>query len=183
MGHPAGLTVQRCRERRISWWCTGVHMYAYGLHMCGWRLLEVRKMARIKWVQQRLDNWGMWASRGGAGSAGYASKCVLARWAESDAWERNCYGSLVIPVSESEALETDRAITSFKDTRRPLARALVLVYVMDLGVVEAALRERVAVSTMHARLSQADMAIAMWLEDRAEEAKRRQVTAHRGFTG
>lgn len=91
---------------------------------------------------------------------------------ESDTWARNRCGASVIPVSEAEALETDRAISSFKDTRRALARSLVLVYVMDFGVLEAAHRERVSPSTMHARLAQADLAIAMWLEDRSVEAKR-----------
>lgn len=36
-------------------------------------------------------------------------------------------GGSVIPVREAQALETDRAIATFKDTRRPLAKALVLV--------------------------------------------------------
>lgn len=36
-------------------------------------------------------------------------------------------GGSVIPVSEAQALETDRAIATFKDTRRPLTKALVLV--------------------------------------------------------
>lgn len=146
-------------------------------------------MARIKWVQQRLENWGMWASRGGMGSSGFASVSVLAGWVESDAWARNRCGGSVIPVSEAEALETDRAIASFKDTRRPLAKALVLVYVMDFGVVEAAYRERVAESTMHARLSQADIAVAMWLEDRAAEMEKKRealrpaLRSQRSFTG
>lgn len=140
-------------------------------------------MARIKWVQQRLENWGMWASRGGAGSGGFASASVLAGWVESDAWARNRCGGSVIPVSESDALETDRAIASFKDTRRPLAEALVLVYVYDFGVLEAAYRARVAESTMHARLSQADQAVAMWLEDRQAEAQRKRETMRGSFTG
>lgn len=33
----------------------------------------------------------------------------------------------MIPVSEAQALETERAIAMFEDTRRPLAKALVLV--------------------------------------------------------
>lgn len=146
-------------------------------------------MARIKWVQQRLENWGMWASRGGAGSSGYASQSILAGWVESDAWARNRCGASVIPVCEAEALETDRAIASFKDTRRPLAKALVLVYVLDFGVLEAAHRAGVAESTMHARLTQADIAVAMWLEDRAaelvkkREAARAASNSQRSFTG
>lgn len=141
-------------------------------------------MARIKWVQQRLDNWGMWASRGGAGSGGFPTESVLAAWAaaEDRQWDRNRCGGTVIPVSESEALETDRAIASFKDTRRPLAEALVLVYVYDFGVLEAAHREHVAESTMHARLGQADVAIAMWLEDRAAELQRRRAASRGSFT-
>lgn len=149
--------------------------------MCGMAQLKGWAMARIKWVQQRLENWGMWASRGGAGSGGYASQSILAGWVESDAWARNRCGGSVIPVCEAEALETDRAIASFKDTRRALARALVLVYVQDFGVVEAAFREHVAVSSMHARLSQADAAIAMWLEDRAKEAQRLRESARGSF--
>ncbi len=141
-------------------------------------------MARIKWVQQRLENWGMWASRGGAGSGGYASQSILAGWVESDAWARNRCGASVIPVSEAQALETDRAISSFKDTRRALARSLVLVYVMDFGVLEAAHRERVSASTMHARLAQADLAVAMWLEDRAADAEKKRDAMRAGsFTG
>ncbi|UYL85474.1 hypothetical protein gp19 [Acidovorax phage Aval] len=140
-------------------------------------------MARIKWVQQRLENWGMWASRGGHGSGGYSSQSVLAGWVEMDAWARNRCGGSVIPVSEAEALETDRAIASFKATRPAIAKALILVYVYDFGVVEAAYREKVAQSTMHARLGQADQAIAMWLEDRASELAKRRAVARGSFTG
>jgi len=139
-------------------------------------------MARIKWVQQRLENWGMWASRGGSGSGGFATRSVLGRLAEPDVWARNRCGGSVIPVCEAEALETDRAIASFKDTRPAIAKALILVYVYDFGVVEAAYREKVGQSTMHARLGQADQAIAMWLEDRAAEMQKRREAARGSFT-
>lgn len=135
-------------------------------------------MARIKWVQQRLENWAIWASRGGLGGSGYARESVLASWTTDDVWSRGRYSSgALIPAMEEDALEIDRAITSFKDTRRQLAEALVLVYIRNLGVLEAAHRARVASSTMHARLDQADQAIAMWLEDRAAERVRLQAQA------
>lgn len=142
-------------------------------------------MARIKWVAQRLDNWAIWASRGGAGGSGYASQSVLQDWV-SEVWSRGSYNNVAIPAFEEEAIETDRAIASFKDTRPQLARALVAVYLMDLGVQEAARREHCAASTLHARLDQADMAIAMWLNDRAEERMRARAAiaakARGGFT-
>lgn len=131
-------------------------------------------MARIKWVQQRLENWAIWASRGGSG---YARESVLASWT-SDVWSRGRYSSgALIPAFEEDALEIDRAISSFKDTRPQLAAALVLVYIQNFGVLEAAHRARVDPSTMHARLGQADQAIAMWLEDRAAERLRLQAQA------
>ncbi|WOI43771.1 hypothetical protein [Acidovorax sp. BLS4] len=128
-------------------------------------------MARISWVVKRLENWALWASRGGAGSGGYAKQSVLADWV-SDVWERGSYNSVAIPAFEEEAAETDRAITSFKETRPHLVRALLAVYIQELGVQEAARRDGCAASTMHARLDQADMAIAMWLNDRADEKLR-----------
>jgi len=141
-------------------------------------------MARIKWVQQRLENWGMWASRGGGGSGGYPTESVLAAWAEAEdrQWSRYRCGGTVIPINESEAWEIDRAVASFKDTRPNMYEAVVLVYAYDFGVLEAAYRARVAESTMHARLAQADSAVAMWLEDRAAELLRKRAAARGSFT-
>ncbi len=122
-------------------------------------------MARIEHIKRRLENWGIWASRCEGGASGFATRSILT----VDVWARGTYNGAMIPVFEEEAQETERAVASFKKTRPTLARTVILYHVENLGVLEIAHRERCAQSTVHARLAQADQAVAMWLADRARE--------------
>ena len=129
-------------------------------------------MARLKRIQQRLDNWAIWSSRG-AGGRGFATRSVLA----SDVWSRGSYNHIPIPVLDEEAAETDEAVRALKLGKGHLFKTLEFIYLKDLGVKETALRMQRAQSTIKAQLEQADHAIASWLEERAEEAERRRVAA------
>lgn len=134
-------------------------------------------MARIEHIKQRLDNWGMWASRGEGGATGYATRSILA----VDVWARGTYNGNVIPVFEWEAMETDRAITALKDTRPQLVRTVIGYHLNNWGVSELAHRERCKPSTIHARLALADQAIDLWLSDRDREREQARSRAAESF--
>lgn len=134
-------------------------------------------MARIEWVVERLEHWAIWASRGGAGSTGFAKQSVLANDGGSDTWARGSYRHVAIPVNEEEAAETDRAVSSMRTTRPALVRAVVQVHLNDKPVVDVARAEGCSRAALHARLAAADRAIAMWLTDRAVERDRAQANA------
>lgn len=130
-------------------------------------------MARLKHIQQRLDNWAIWTTRGASGGLGYATRSVLA----SEVWSRGSYNGVPIPVHEEEAAETDQAVLSLKLSRSHLFITLECIYLKDLGIKATAQRMQRAESTVKAQLEQADHAIAAWLDAKAEAAERKRVQA------
>lgn len=130
-------------------------------------------MARLKHIQQRLDNWAIWTMRGASGGLGYATRSVLA----SEVWSRGSYNHVPIPVFDEEASETDQAVRALKLSKSHLFVTLECIYLKDLGVKATARRMHRAESTIKAQLEQADHAIAAWLDARAEERERKRVQA------
>jgi len=65
-------------------------------------------MARIDWVEQRLQNWARWRLMQGSGVLGYAG-VDLTKLADSDAG-RDGYITATIPISDIEAGETDAVV-------------------------------------------------------------------------
>ena len=128
-------------------------------------------MARLKRIQQRLDNWAIWTTRGANGGLGYATRSILA----SEVWSRGSYNGVPIPVEDEEAAETDQAVLSLKLSRSHLFITLECIYLKDLGIKATAQRMQRAESTIKAQLEQADHAIAAWLEAKAVENERKRV--------
>lgn len=130
-------------------------------------------MARLKRIQQRLDNWALWKARQNDSGLGYHTRNILA----VDVWGRGSYGGAIIPHFEQEAEETNQAIEDMKLGKGHLVVTLECIYIKDLGVRATALKMCRAESTIKAQLEQADHAIAAWLEAKAEERERRRVAA------
>lgn len=133
-------------------------------------------MARIKRIQQRLENWALWKVRDDTGALGYATRSVLA----SDVWSRGSYNGMLIPVIEQEAEETNRAIESLRLKRGHLFKTLELYYVKGLGILGTARAMMRAESTIKAQLEQADHAIAEWLDEQVNERERARVNVNKG---
>jgi hypothetical protein len=123
-------------------------------------------MARIEWVQQRLENWALWHEREGGGSLGFASQSSFL----NEAAETSRYRESVVPVDDVDAGITNDAVESMKPERDHLYRTLHLVYLKGTGIKETARLLAKAESTVHAQLGQADAYLSQWFIER----KRRQ---------
>lgn len=131
-------------------------------------------MARIEHIKRRLENWAVWSERNGSGGSGFAKRSVLL----SDVWSRGSYNGVVIPVSEAEAWETDRAVTALKLTQSHLYLTVTLHYLRDMPIKDVALHLGKARSTVLAHLAAADHAVDAWLRARSEAKQ----AAAGGFT-
>lgn len=133
-------------------------------------------MARVEWVKQRLDNWARWKDRQQSHGLGFYTQSAFLRMAVDGGGFRDAS----IPVDDVEASKTDRAVQSLRVPFPHLHRTLELIYLEDTGVPECARQLCRAVSTVHANLALADLQIATYLRQQAEEAE--QVAAKRSST-
>lgn len=109
-------------------------------------------MARIDWVDARLERWAEWLKVGDG--AGYPVRCVL----DAD-WSPPSSGTTptmkVTPAND--APQTDRIVRGFSE--RMLA-TLVAHYVVRMPPAEAAVVLACEVSTVHQRIERAHALIA-----------------------
>lgn len=135
-------------------------------------------MARIEWIEHRLQNWARWKLAAGGGALGYASVSM----AEANA-DRDGYVEAAIPISDVEASETDEAIQRLNPPG--LRLTIVEVYTGRGGIKDKARRLCCGEATVHARVDQAHRQIAEHLNDRKRrrDAERARVEAlQRSFT-
>lgn len=127
-------------------------------------------MARIEWIEHRLQNWARWKLCQGAGALGYASVNL----ADADAG-RDGYAEARVPVSDVEAAETEQAIQHLNPPG--LALTVREVYLGRGGIKDKARRLCCAEATVHARVDQAHRQMQAWLADRQRQrdAERRRV--------
>ena len=123
-------------------------------------------MARIEWIKHRLDNWALWKAREAGDGRGWASQSAFLGTFDADR-----YREARIPIDEVDASVTDQAVEALLPERGHLYRTLQGVYPLALGIRETARQEGVAESTIKARLEQADQALRVWFNERAD-AKR-----------
>jgi hypothetical protein len=133
-------------------------------------------MARIQWVAQRLENWALWKDREASGSIGYASRSSFLRDPGGGG-----YRDAQIPVFDENASITDQAVQSLKADRPAHHETLQLYYIggpkqPKLTALDVARKHGVSERTVHTRLEECDRAIARWLDERAENAKRVSAT-------
>lgn len=122
-------------------------------------------MARIEWVEQRLQNWARWRLCEGAGVLGYAA----VNYADAVNGGRRGYVEAAIPISDVDASETDQAIRRLHPPG--LALTVEEVYVGQGGIRDKALRLCCTEGTVHARIDQAHRQLATDLA--AAQARRR----------
>lgn len=132
-------------------------------------------MARIDWITARLKTWGAWKARREDNGLGFPTVNILL---SAGGGRGSGYRETIVPASEIEAAETDRAIESLKFTKSHLYLTLQHIYVRNAGVKGTAHAMRRAESTIKAQLEQADAELARWFEARREQAE----AAKRSFT-
>lgn len=133
-------------------------------------------MARIEWVKHRLDNWARWKVAGNAHGLGWSSQSVLLSAARADTPQ------VRIPVDEIEAGVTDQAVESLRHKRPHLYRVLQCIYPQGKGVHGTAQACTCSVSTVHSLLGVADLVLARWFADRADQQAQLRESIKKSFT-
>ena len=111
-------------------------------------------MARIEWVRLRLNNWALWKARESSGGLGFKTQCTYLN-VVVDGGHRES----TLPVDDVDAEVTNQAVLSLRGPRQHLYDTLVCIYLQDTGHVRGALKLGCAVSTVKARLEEADRAL------------------------
>jgi hypothetical protein len=138
-------------------------------------------MARIDWVQRRLENWARWHSTMNGGGLGFATQAAFL----NEAVDCDTRQEARIPIDEVEASITNDAVEALKLGYGHLHQTLRLYYLRGEGIKGTARSMRRAESTIHAQLGQADALLATWFADRKRrkeaeaEQLRRQIEAAR----
>lgn len=130
-------------------------------------------MAKIDWIEQRLQNWARWKLTGGAGVLGFAAVNL-----ENADMPREPYADAPIPTSNVEAGETDDAVQRLPGE----LKATVLEAYLGVGTMRQKLeRLHCSATTMHERIGRAHRLLAdhfLAKQDRAK-AERARVEALR----
>lgn len=129
-------------------------------------------MARIDWVDARLQNWARWLASRGHGAMGYAG----VNWgsmASSNAG-RDGYVEAVIPTSDVEASETHGAVARLPSELRA---TIECVYLGTGTTRESCQRLNIAEQTLHKRVERAHVLLAKhWDAKRqAQQAERDRI--------
>jgi predicted DNA-binding protein YlxM (UPF0122 family) len=119
-------------------------------------------VARIDWVEARLNNWALWSARGRNYGQGFASQSSFLNVVV----DGSRYREASIPVDEVEAGITDEAVSALMPDRPRLHETLVLYYLEGLSALGVAQHMHVDRSTVHANLGQADAVLSVWFTDR-----------------
>lgn len=120
-------------------------------------------MARIKWVSERLKRWGAWRARKESNGLGYARSSIFLSVPSGGSPDA------AVPINDLEAAQTDRAVESLRFTRSHLHMVLVLIYVNNTGIKNAARRMARAESTVKSNLEDADHALSEWFDKQATQ--------------
>lgn len=128
-------------------------------------------MARIEWIKLQLQNWALWKVAGNSGGLGFSSQAAFL------AMKVDCSRESPLPVDEIDAEKMDRAVESLKLGKGHLHKTLQLHYIKGLGIPDVAREMHRAVSTIHAQLDQADVALREWFNVETEKRERRNPSA------
>lgn len=118
-------------------------------------------MARIKWVQDRLEEWGRWCRQSESGSLGFPRQSAFVRLGPSSG--RN---ECVVPTISIQASEIDDAVKSLQLSQSHLFLVVKLTYADGLPRDQVARKMRKAESTISHNLGLADLSIKRWLDEK-----------------
>lgn len=129
-------------------------------------------MARIDWIEQRLQNWARWKLMQGGGVLGYAAVDLQGVGSTAEPW-----AAAAIPVSDVEAGETDEAVQRLSPGG--LALTVIEHYTGRGGIKDKLARLCCAERTYHTRIDQAHRQLADHFNARQERqrAERARVEA------
>jgi DNA-directed RNA polymerase specialized sigma24 family protein len=119
-------------------------------------------MARIEDIERRLLNWARWKCGPGVGGLGFSAVNLLGQEYSTRVREA------VIPTSDCEAEETDRAV---KTLPQELQQALVVVYVQGGGRAQKARKLGCTEATVDARVWRAHALLQSQLAAMAAAAR------------
>lgn len=122
-------------------------------------------MARIEWVEAKLNNWALWVQSEASGGNGYPTQSVLL----ANPVDRSREIDLRSTVDSVEAMTTDRAVSSLRVANAQIHRTLVCIYVEDRGVPGTAVQLGRSVATVHANLSRADELLRVWFNQHRQQ--------------
>lgn len=119
-------------------------------------------MARIDWVEERLQNWARWKLMQGSGALGFARVNLERVTADTQAEAR-------IPTNDVEAAETEAAIVLL----HPPGLVLTVreFYTGTGGIADKSRRLCCGVATIYSRLDQAHRQLADHFLERQRKAK------------
>ncbi len=122
-------------------------------------------MARIEWVEQRLQNWARWKlTRGGVGNLGYAAVNLAGANAGRDG-----YVTATVPTNDCEASETDDAVMRLYPGE--LRITVIEYYCGRGGLREKLARLCCAEPPLHARLERAQRLLSAHFAAREDAAR------------
>ena len=120
-------------------------------------------MARIEWVEQRLQNWSRWRLGRGSGVLGFASVNLLAA-----AMPRDGSTEAPVPTSDVDAAEVDDAVARLPSE---LKATVLEVYLGAGGERQKLSRLCCSKATMHARIGRAQRLLAEHLAAREDRQR------------
>lgn len=126
-------------------------------------------MARIDWVEHRLQNWARWKLSGGMGCLGYASVDLEQA---GNGGDRDPYAAAAIPTNDIEASDTDDAVDRLPSE---LKVTVLEVYTGKGGLADKIRRLCCGESTVHARIGRAHRLLAdHWTARKDRQDRERQ---------
>lgn len=123
-------------------------------------------MARIKWIQHRLDNWALWKVRSASGGLGFSTQAAFL------AIKVDGSRDSPLPIDEIDAEKMDRAVGSLMPDKSHLHRTIELYYLKGKSIMGVAQEMARAESTVKANLAASDQALKSWFDAQEEAAQR-----------
>lgn len=123
-------------------------------------------MARIEYMAHRLRNWAYYKASESSGGFGHSPVSAMMSERVDESRNTNIIGS----VEAGDALTVDAAVEAMKAPLPTLYKTVHVYYLEGSGDANRAAACGCSVSTMHARLGQADRWLLDWLDARRKPA-------------
>jgi hypothetical protein len=133
-------------------------------------------MARVDWIEERLQNWALWKVARGAGQMGYAQADL-----GGANGGRSGYVTAAVPILDAEAAATDDAVGRLNP--RGLYLTVLTFYCEPGGHKEKAAKLFCSVAAMYARVDPAHRQLAdhfLAQQDRQKAERARVEALQRG---